>query len=234
MGLVKDGEDYTILTDIQGMEDHLGDMDFKVAGTKDGITALQMDIKIEGITNQILEEALTQAKKARIEILDHMTSVIAEPRAELSPYAPKIEMMQINPDKIKVVIGKGGDTINGIIDETGVKIDIDQDGNVSIASADAAMIQRAKEIIEELTHEVKAGEIYNGTVKRIEKFGAFVEIIKGKDGLVHISEIAHERVRAVEDVLAIGDKIDVKVIEIDRQGRINLSRKALLKKESEE
>ena len=234
MGLVKDGEDYTILTDIQGMEDHLGDMDFKVAGTKDGITALQMDIKIEGITNQILEEALTQAKKARIEILDHMTSVIAEPRAELSPYAPKIEMMQINPDKIKVVIGKGGDTINGIIDETGVKIDIDQDGNVSIASADAAMIQRAKEIIEELTHEVKAGEIYNGTVKRIEKFGAFVEIIKGKDGLVHISEIAHERVRAVEDVLAIGDKIDVKVIEIDRQGRINLSRKALLKKEGEE
>ncbi len=234
MGLVKDGDDYTILTDIQGMEDHLGDMDFKVAGTKDGITALQMDIKIEGITNQILEEALTQAKKARIEILDHMTSVIAEPRAELSPYAPKIEMMQINPDKIKVVIGKGGDTINGIIDETGVKIDIDQDGNVSIASADAAMIQRAKEIIEELTHEVKAGEIYNGTVKRIEKFGAFVEIIKGKDGLVHISEIAHERVRAVEDVLAIGDKIDVKVIEIDRQGRINLSRKALLKKEGEE
>ncbi len=234
MGLVKDGEDYTILTDIQGMEDHLGDMDFKVAGTKDGITALQMDIKIEGITNQILEEALTQAKKARIEILDHMTSVIAEPRSELSPYAPKIEMMQINPDKIKVVIGKGGDTINGIIDETGVKIDIDQDGNVSIASADAAMIQRAKEIIEELTHEVKAGEIYNGTVKRIEKFGAFVEIIKGKDGLVHISEIAHERVRAVEDVLAIGDKIDVKVIEIDRQGRINLSRKALLKKEGEE
>ncbi|APZ48987.1 polyribonucleotide nucleotidyltransferase [Jeotgalibaca sp. PTS2502] len=234
MGLVKDGDDYTILTDIQGMEDHLGDMDFKVAGTKDGITALQMDIKIEGITNQILEEALTQAKKARIEILDHMTSVIAEPRSELSPYAPKIEMMQINPDKIKVVIGKGGDTINGIIDETGVKIDIDQDGNVSIASADAAMIQRAKEIIEELTHEVKAGEIYNGTVKRIEKFGAFVEIIKGKDGLVHISEIAHERVRAVEDVLAIGDKIDVKVIEIDRQGRINLSRKALLKKEGEE
>lgn len=229
MGLVKDGEDYTILSDIQGMEDHLGDMDFKVAGTREGITALQMDIKIDGITSQILEEALTQARKARIEILDHMESVIAEPRAELSQYAPKIEMMQIKPDKIKVVIGKGGDTINGIIEETGVKIDIDQDGNVSIASADMAMIQRAKEIIEELTHEVKAGEIYEGTVKRIEKFGAFVEIIKGKDGLVHISELANERVRQVEDVLAIGDKVQVKVIEIDKQGRINLSRKALLK-----
>ena len=233
MGLVKDGEDYTILTDIQGMEDHLGDMDFKVAGTRDGLTALQMDIKIQGITKEILEEALVQAQKARVEILNHLESVLPEPRAELSQYAPKIEMMQINPDKIKVVIGKGGDTINGIIDETGVKIDIDQDGNVSIASADAAMIQRAKDIIKELTHEVKAGEIYEGTVKRIEKFGAFVEITKGKDGLVHISELANERVRAVEDVVSIGDKIEVKVLEIDRQGRINLSRKALLKKDSE-
>ena len=228
MGLVKDGDDYTILSDIQGMEDHLGDMDFKVAGTRDGITALQMDIKIDGITDQILEEALIQAKKARIEILDHLETVIAEPRAELSPYAPKIEMMQIKPDKIKVVIGKGGDTINKIIEETGVKIDIDQDGNVSIASADAAMIQRAKEIIEELTHEVKVGEVYEGTVRRIEKFGAFVEITKGKDGLVHISEIAKERIKQVEDVLALGDKVKVKVIEIDRQGRINLSRKVLL------
>ncbi|MDE1549584.1 polyribonucleotide nucleotidyltransferase [Jeotgalibaca caeni] len=234
MGLVKDGENYTILTDIQGMEDHLGDMDFKVAGTREGITALQMDIKIDGITSQILEEALIQAKQARIEILDHMESVIAAPREELSPYAPKIEMMQIKPEKIKVVIGKGGDTINSIIDQTGVKIDIDQDGNVSIASADSAMIKRAKEIIEELTHEVKPGEIYEGTVKRIEKFGAFVEILKGKDGLLHISEIANERVRAVEDVLTLGDKIEVKVIEIDRQGRINLSRKALLKKEETE
>ncbi|MGP6147006.1 polyribonucleotide nucleotidyltransferase [Jeotgalibaca sp. A122] len=231
MGLVKDETDYTILTDIQGMEDHLGDMDFKVAGTREGITALQMDIKIDGITDQILEEALIQAKQARIEILDHLESVLAEPRTELSPYAPKIEMMQIKPDKIKVVIGKGGDTINKIIEETGVKIDIDQEGNVSIASADAAMIQRAKEIIEELTHEVKVGEIYEGTVKRIEKFGAFVEITKGKDGLVHISEIAKERIKQVEDVLAIGDKIKVKVIEIDRQGRINLSRKVLLEEQ---
>ncbi|AQS52920.1 Polyribonucleotide nucleotidyltransferase [Jeotgalibaca dankookensis] len=228
MGLVKDGENYTILTDIQGMEDHLGDMDFKVAGTREGITALQMDIKIDGITEQILEEALNQGKKARVEILDHLETVMPAPRKELSQYAPKIEMMQIKPDKIKVVIGKGGDTINGIIEETGVKIDIDQDGNVSIASADASMIQRAKEIIDELTREVKVGEVYLGTVKRIEKFGAFVEILKGKDGLVHISEIAKERIKQVEDVLAIGDKIEVKVIEIDRQGRINLSRKVLL------
>lgn len=228
MGLVKDGENYTILTDIQGMEDHLGDMDFKVAGTREGITALQMDIKIDGITEQILEEALNQGKKARVEILDHLETVMSAPREELSQYAPKIEMMQIKPDKIKVVIGKGGDTINGIIEETGVKIDIDQDGNVSIASADASMIQRAKEIIDELTREVKVGEVYLGTVKRIEKFGAFVEILKGKDGLVHISEIAKERIKQVEDVLAIGDKIEVKVIEIDRQGRINLSRKVLL------
>ena len=231
MGLVKDGEDYTILTDIQGMEDHLGDMDFKVAGTREGITALQMDIKIQGITKNILEEALVQARKARLEILDHLETVLAEPRTELSPYAPKIEMMQIKPDKIKVVIGKGGDTINSIIEETGVKIDIDQDGNVSIASSDNAMIQRAKEIIKELTHEVKAGEIYEGTVKRIEKFGAFVEVTKGKDGLVHISELANERVREVEDILAVGDKVRVKVMEIDKQGRINLSRKALLDKE---
>ena len=187
-----------------------------------------MEIRIDGITEQNLEEALIQAKKARIEILDHLETVIAEPRAELSPYAPKIEMMQIKPDKIKVVIGKGGDTINKIIEETGVKIDIDQDGTVSIASADAAMIQRAKEIIEELTHEVKVGEVYEGTVRRIEKFGAFVEITKGKDGLVHISEIAKERIKQVEDVLALGDKVKVKVIEIDRQGRINLSRKVLL------
>ena len=231
MGLVMEGENYTVLTDIQGLEDHLGDMDFKVAGTSEGITALQMDIKIQGITEQILTEALMQAKKARMEILAELTSTIAAPREELSQYAPKIEMMQIKPDKIKVVIGKGGDTINSIIEETGVKIDIDQEGNVSIASADTAMIARAKQIIEELTHEVKVGEIYEGTVKRIEKFGAFVGITKGKDGMVHISELANERVKEVEDVLAIGDKVKVKVIEIDRQGRINLSRKALLPKE---
>jgi len=231
MGLVMEDENYTVLTDIQGLEDHLGDMDFKVAGTSEGITALQMDIKIQGITEQILTEALMQAKKARMEILAELTSTIADPRVELSQYAPKIEMMQIKPEKIKIVIGKGGDTINSIIDETGVKIDIDQEGNVSIASADAAMITRAKQIIEELTRDIKVGEIYEGTVKRIEKFGAFVEIVKGKDGMVHISELANERVKQVEDVLAIGDKIMVKVIEIDRQGRINLSHKVLLNAE---
>lgn len=234
MGLVKDGENYTVLTDIQGLEDHLGDMDFKVAGTTAGITALQMDIKIDGITQQILEEALTQAKKARLEILDELTSTISAPRIELSEYAPKIEMIKIKPEKIKVVIGRGGDQINAIIEETGVKIDIDQEGNVSIASTDAAMIQKAKTIIEDLTREIKIGEIFNGKVKRIEKFGAFVEIIKGKDGLVHISELANERVGKVEDILALNDEVMVKVTEIDNQGRINLSRKALLKKDEEE
>lgn len=228
MGLVSDGENYTILTDIQGLEDHLGDMDFKVAGTKDGITALQMDIKIQGITEQILTEALTQAKQARMEILEELTSTIAAPREELSQYAPKIEMIQIEPAKIKDVIGKGGDTINGIIDETGVKIDIDQDGKVSIASADAEMIKKAIKIIEDLTKEVKVGEVYLGKVVRIEKFGAFVNLIKGKDGLVHISQLANDRVNKVEDVVKLGDEILVKVTEIDKQGRVNLSRKEML------
>ncbi|MHC5374087.1 polyribonucleotide nucleotidyltransferase [Enterococcus sp. LJL120] len=231
MGLVSDGENYTILTDIQGLEDHLGDMDFKVAGTKDGITALQMDIKIQGITEQILSEALTQAKKARMEILAELTSTLAEPRKELSKYAPKIEMIQIEPAKIKDVIGKGGETINGIIDETGVKIDIDQEGNVSIASADAEMIQKAIKIIQDLTKEIQVGEVYLGKVVRIEKFGAFVNLIKGKDALVHISQLANERVNKVEDVVKLGDEVLVKVTEIDRQGRVNASRKAMLKDE---
>lgn len=232
MGLVSDGENYTILTDIQGLEDHLGDMDFKVAGTKDGITALQMDIKIQGITEQILTEALEQAKKARMEILAELTSTISEPRKELSPYAPKIEMIQIDPAKIKDVIGKGGETINNIIEQTGVKIDIDQDGNVSIASSDAEMIAKAIEIIEEITKEVEVGQVYLGKVVRIEKFGAFVNLIKGKDGLVHISQLANERVNKVEDVVKLGDEILVKVTEIDDKGRINLSRKALLNEEA--
>ena len=234
MGLVSDGENYTILTDIQGLEDHLGDMDFKVAGTKEGITALQMDIKIQGITEQILKEALTQAKQARMEILEELTSTIAAPREELSQYAPKIEMIQIDPAKIKDVIGKGGDTINGIIEETGVKIDIDQDGKVSIASSDKEMIQKAIKIIEDLTKEVKVGEVYLGKVVRIEKFGAFVNLIKGKDGLVHISQLANERVNKVEDVLKLGDEVLVKVTEIDKQGRVNLSRKAMLAKDGTE
>ena len=234
MGLVSDGSNHTVLTDIQGLEDHLGDMDFKVAGTAEGITALQMDIKIQGITQEILTEALTQAKKARLEILDELVSTISEPRKELSKYAPKIEMMQIKPEKIKVVIGRGGDQINAIIEETGVKIDIDQDGKVSIASDNAEMIQRAKEIIEELTKEIEIGQIYDGTVKRVEKFGAFVEIAKGKDGLVHISQLDTKRVAKVEDVVNVGDALKVKVIEIDRQGRINLSHKVLMEEEQQE
>lgn len=229
MGLIMDEneENYTILTDIQGLEDHLGDMDFKVAGTRAGITALQMDIKIQGITEEILKEALEQAQTARMQILDHMSETIAETRPELSQYAPKIEQIQIKPDQIKVVIGKGGDTINKIIDETGVKIDIDEDGRVNIASSDADAIARAKEIIEELTLEVEPGQVYEGTVKRIEKFGAFVNVAKGKDGLVHISELQHKRTNRVEDVVSIGDTVKVKVLEIDNRGRINLSMKAL-------
>ncbi|EFR31027.1 polyribonucleotide nucleotidyltransferase [Eremococcus coleocola] len=230
MGLVMDDDaDYTILTDIQGLEDHLGDMDFKVAGTAKGITALQMDIKIQGITEQILREALAQAKVARMQILDQITSTIAAPRPELSKYAPKIEMVKIDIDQIKVVIGKGGETINKIIDETGVKIDIDDEGNVSIYSEDQAMINKAKDIIESLTHVVAAGEVYTGKVVRIEKFGAFVEILPGKQGLLHISQIAKERIDKVEDVLAMGDDVTVKVTEIDDRGRINLSRKVLIK-----
>ena len=231
MGLVMEGEDYTVLTDIQGLEDHLGDMDFKVAGTAAGITALQMDIKIQGITEAIFTESLTQAKKARLEILDELVSTLPEARKELSPYAPKIDIIQINPDKIKVVIGRGGETINGIIDATGVKIDIDQTGNVSIASSDQDMINKARQMIEDLVREVEVGQVYTGKVKRIEKFGAFVEVLPGKDGLVHISELEHRRVAQVEDVLKIGDVVEVKVIEIDNQGRINLSRKVLLPKD---
>ncbi len=230
MGLVMDGDNYTILTDIQGLEDHLGDMDFKVAGTREGITALQMDIKIEGITEQILVEALAQAKKARMEILDELISTIAEPREELSPYAPKIEMVQIKPEKIKDVIGKGGETINGIIDETGVKIDIDQEGNVSIASSDIDMIRKTIKIIKDLVREVEVGQTYLAKVVRIEKFGAFVNLFNNKDALVHISQLAHERVNKVEDVLKLGDEILVKVTEIDKQGRVNASRKAMLEK----
>ncbi|GGJ92833.1 polyribonucleotide nucleotidyltransferase [Lentibacillus kapialis] len=234
MGLVKSGDDYTILTDIQGMEDALGDMDFKVAGTEQGVTALQMDIKIEGLSKEILEEALSQAKKGRMQILESMLATIKEPRTELSQYAPKILTMNINPDKIRDVIGPSGKQINQIIDETGVKIDIEQDGSVFISSPDADMNQKAKQIIEDLIREVESGEVYLGTVKRIEKFGAFVELFKGKDGLVHISELQEERTKKVEDAVSIGDQIMVKVKEIDNQGRINLSRKAVLKEEREQ
>ncbi|WP_217585563.1 polyribonucleotide nucleotidyltransferase [Lentibacillus saliphilus] len=231
MGLIKSGENYSILTDIQGMEDALGDMDFKVAGTANGITALQMDIKIEGLSRDILEEALSQAKQGRQQILESMLATINEPRTELSPYAPKILTMSIKPEKIRDVIGPSGKQINKIIDETGVKIDIEQDGSVFISSTDASMNNKAKEIIESLVREAEVGEIYLGKVKRIEKFGAFVELFKGKDGLVHISELAEGRTNKVEDEVSIGDEIMVKVKEIDSQGRINLSRKAVLQEE---
>lgn len=231
MGLVKEGDDYTVLTDIQGMEDHLGDMDFKVAGTKEGVTALQMDIKISGITKEILQEALMQAKEGRIYILDHMLSTLQSPRQSLSPFAPKILTMEINPDKIRDVIGPSGKIINQIIEETGVKIDIEQDGTIFISSTEEEQNQKAKKIIEDLVREVEVGQIYLGKVKRIEKFGAFVEVFKGKDGLVHISELALERVPRVEDVVSIGDEILVKVTEIDSHGRVNLSRKAILRED---
>lgn len=233
MGLVKSGEHYTVLSDIQGMEDHLGDMDFKVAGTAKGITALQMDIKIDGLSRQILEEALQQAKEGRMHILEHMLSVIDTPRVELSAYAPKIMTMTINPDKIRDVIGPSGKQINKIIEETGVKIDIEQDGTVFISSINQEDNERAKKIIEDIVREVQVGELYMGKVKRIEKFGTFVELFKGKDGLVHISELAEERVGKVEDVVKIGDQFLVKVIGVDNQGRVNVSRKAVLKEQRE-
>ncbi|SEK64397.1 polyribonucleotide nucleotidyltransferase [Streptococcus equinus] len=228
MGLISDGSNYTILTDIQGLEDHFGDMDFKVAGTREGITALQMDIKIEGITPQILKEALAQAKKARFEILDLIEATIPAPRTHLAPTAPKIDTIKIDVDKIKVVIGKGGETIDKIIEETGVKIDIDEEGNVSIYSSDQAAIDRAKEIIAGLVREAKVGEVYHAKVVRIEKFGAFVNLFDKTDALVHISEIAWTRTANVSDVLEVGDEVDVKVIKVDDKGRVDASMKALL------
>lgn len=230
MGLISDGSNYTILTDIQGLEDHFGDMDFKVAGTREGITALQMDIKIEGITAQILTEALAQAKKARFEILDLIEATIASPRPELAPTAPKIDTIQIDVDKIKVVIGKGGETIDKIIAETGVKIDIDEEGLVAIYSSDQAAIDRTKEIIANLVREAKVGDVYEAKVVRIEKFGAFVNLFDKTDALVHISEMAWTRTNRVEDLVEIGDEVTVKVIKVDEKGRVDASMKALLPK----
>ncbi|MBT2570177.1 polyribonucleotide nucleotidyltransferase [Planococcus sp. ISL-110] len=233
MGLVKKGDNYTVLSDIQGMEDYLGDMDFKVAGTAKGITALQMDIKIDGLSREILEEALAQAQIGRIHILESMLATIAEPRTTLSKFAPKIIMVKINPDKIRDVIGPGGKVINKIIDETGVKIDTEQNGTIFISSVDEEMNAKAKAMIENIVREAKVGEYYEGKVKRIEKFGAFVELFTGKDGLLHISEIQEERTKEVEDVLKMDQIVQVKVIEIDRQGRVNLSRKIVLQEQKE-
>ena len=233
MGLIMDDDSgkYTVLTDIQGMEDHFGDMDFKVAGTTNGITALQMDIKVTGITKNIFEEALAQAHKARLEILDNMLACISEPRKQLSPYAPKIAMMNIDPDKIKDVIGPGGKMINEIIAQCdNVKIDIDDDGKVVIYHNDYDTIEKAKQMISDIVRVAKVGDVYAAKVVRLEKFGAFVNLFGNTDGLLHISKISHHRVDKVEDVLKLGDVIDVKVTEIDNKGRINVSAKALLPK----
>lgn len=228
MGLVKDGDQYTILTDIQGMEDALGDMDFKVAGTSEGITAIQMDIKVAGIDRDILSSALQQAKRGRAFILDKMLACIDRPAAELSPYAPRVETIKIKTDKIRDVIGTGGKVVKKIIDETGVQIDIHEDGNVFISSVDAEGMKRARKMIEDIVREVEVGEVYTGKVTRLMKFGAFVEVLPGKEGLCHISQLAAHRVEKVEDVVQIGDQLQVKVVEIDDKGRINLSHKACL------
>ena len=242
MGLItsKDGKKYTILTDIQGMEDHLGDMDFKVGGTRKGICSLQMDIKIKGITKKILKEALDQAKDARMEILDVMEAQIAEPRKELSKYAPKIEQFTINPDKIKEVIGKGGETITRIIQESSnvvsvsdinaVKIDIDDDGRVLIYHTDKDVIAKARKMIEDITREVEEGKVYTGKVVKVEDFGCFVELWPGCEGLVHVSQLAWERVEKPSDLYKVGDEIVVKSQGYDQKGRLNLSRKECLPK----
>lgn len=230
MGLIKQDEKVVVLSDIQGLEDHLGDMDFKVAGTKEGITALQMDIKISGISEEILKEALEKARQGRLFILDKMTALIAEPEAEISKYAPRILTIKIHPDKVREVIGPGGKVINKIIDETGVIIETQDDGTINVTSVNRENGEKAIKMIEDIVKEVEAGETYLAKVTKIMNFGAFAELLPGKEGLIHISNIAHERINKVEDVLSVGDEVMVKVTEIDKQGRINLSRKALLPK----
>lgn len=230
MGLIKDENHVSILTDIQGLEDHLGDMDFKVAGTREGITAMQMDMKIAGISREILEEALEKARTARFTILDAMEAVLPSHREKLSDYAPRIFTMKIHPDKVREVIGPGGKVINGIIAETGVKIDTEDDGTITVTGQDGPSGEKAIAMIEDIVREVEVGEVYTGKVTRLMNFGAFMEVLPGKEGLLHISKISHERVEKVEDVLKVGDEMVVKVEEIDRQGRINLNRKALLPK----
>lgn len=228
MGLIKEGENITVLSDIQGMEDAYGDMDFKVAGTEEGITAIQMDIKTHGISEEILVTALKQAKEGRMFILGKMLAVIDKPRSELSQYAPRIISIQIPVDKIREVIGSGGKVINKIIEDTGVKIDINDDGMVYIASPDVDSAEKAKKIIEGIVKDIEVGEVYTGKITRIMNFGAFMELPNGKEGLIHISKLAYDRVEKVEDVVKIGDSVEAKVIEIDNQGRIDLSRKAML------
>ncbi len=231
MGLIKDGDEVRVLTDILGDEDHLGDMDFKVAGTRDGITALQMDIKIDGVTREIMREALYQARDGRLHILDAMDGTLAETRAEVSRHAPRITTLKVRPDKIRDIIGPGGKVIRGIVDATGTKIDVQDDGTVTVAAVDEAGSRKAIEMIEGIAAEVEIGRIYKGTVRRVMDFGAFVEILPGTDGLVHISQIADDHVRRVRDVLNEGDELMVKVLDVDRQGKIRLSRKEALKDE---
>jgi polyribonucleotide nucleotidyltransferase len=227
MGLIKEGDKFVVLSDIMGDEDHLGDMDFKVAGTAAGITALQMDIKIDGITREIMAAALEQARGGRMHILERMNSVLSTPRPEMSEYAPRILTMKINPDKIRDVIGKGGSTIRAITEETGTTIDIEDDGTIKIYSADKAASESAKKRIEDLTADIEVGKVYEGRVAKLMDFGAFVNILPGKDGLVHISQISHERVENVSDRLTEGEYVKVKVLEIDKQGRVRLSMKAV-------
>ncbi|MBR2627720.1 MAG: polyribonucleotide nucleotidyltransferase, partial [Peptococcaceae bacterium] len=231
MGLIREENEFSVLTDLQGLEDALGDMDFKVAGTTEGVTAIQMDIKIAGINRAILEQALKQAHDGRMFILDAMLKAIPAVRPELSPYAPRVITMMINPDKIRDVIGPGGKVIKKIVEDTGVKIDIEDDGRVMIMSNDAEASAKAVKIIEDIVAEVEVGRTYMGKVVRITDFGAFVEVLTGKDGLFHISQLALERVKKVEDVVNIGDEILVKCVEIDEKGRVNLSRKVLLQEE---
>jgi polyribonucleotide nucleotidyltransferase len=227
MGLIKETEGFAVLTDILGDEDHLGDMDFKVAGTTNGVTALQMDIKIEGITKEIMEQALSQANQGRMHILGEMNKAISSPREEVSDFAPRYITIKINPDKIRDVIGKGGATIRSITEETGASIDIDDDGNVKIASVDLEAGNEARRRVEQITADVEVGSVYDGRVAKLMDFGAFVTILPGKDGLVHISQISDERVQNVSDKLAEGDMVKVKVLEVDKQGRIRLSMKAV-------
>ncbi len=228
MGLIKEANRFAVLTDILGDEDHLGDMDFKVAGTTHGITALQMDIKIQGITKEIMQVALAQAKEARMHILGKMQEAMGEAKAEVSSFAPKLYTMKINPEKIRDVIGKGGSVIRALTDETGCQINIDEDGTITIAATDAAKADEAKRRIEQLTAEVEIGKVYEGPVTKILDFGALINLLPGKDGLLHISQIAHERVEKVTDYLKEGQVVKVKVLETDEKGRVKLSMKALL------
>jgi polyribonucleotide nucleotidyltransferase len=232
MGLIKEDNRFAVLTDILGDEDHLGDMDFKVAGTTDGVTALQMDIKIQGITKEIMQVALAQAKEARMHILGKMQEAMGEAKTEVSDFAPRLFTMKINPDKIRDVIGKGGATIRALTEETGTQINIEEDGTITIASVDGAMAEEAKRRIAEITAEVEVGAIYEGPITKLLDFGALVNLLPGKDGLLHISQIAHERVEKVSDYLSEGQVVRVKVMETDDKGRIKLSMKVLLDRDN--